>query len=225
MTGLHASTGSDDLYRRQFRKGDIQSPAIGGKGTRGSQGESMQEGVVDEREAKRAASNWYLCRDGQQHGPLTDRELSLFAESGNFQPGDLLWTEGLDTWKPADAIFGHASSREAEQVGEAEETSTAEPSDQNNLDDPAAEPMETAFLAPAPEAEAPDTLDSEHVDALVQALKGETAPLKLDPKERFVAELKKFSGLCEYLWAVLALLALHAWVGEARYGGTFAFLW
>ena len=75
----------------------------------------MQEGVVDQGEAERAEPSWYLTRDGKQVGPLTDRELSLFAEGGNFKDGDLLWTAGLDSWKPANAVFGLASSPEADR--------------------------------------------------------------------------------------------------------------
>lgn len=219
----------------------------------------MQESVVDEREAKRAVSNWFLSRDGQQHGPLTDRELSLFAESGNFKHGDLLWTEGLDAWKPADAIFGPASSREEKQkVADAGDeaasaeapgggsaasnvTLTREVAEVGDTGDiafcdtsaAAPEPAEpgtrlhpgAALLAQSIEAEAPEVADpeSEHVGALVQALKGETEPPKFGSKEWIIAELKQFSGTCGYLCTIFALLALHAWVSEARYGVTFGF--
>ena len=74
----------------------------------------MQKRVVEQGGPEQAAPSWYLTRGGKQYGPLTDRELSLFAEGGNFKKGDLLWTTGLDTWKPADAIFGFASSPEAD---------------------------------------------------------------------------------------------------------------
>jgi hypothetical protein len=70
----------------------------------------MQKRVVEQGGAKQAAPSWYLTRDGKQYGPLTDRELSLFAEGGNFKKSDLLWTAGLDSWKPAGDIFGLGSS-------------------------------------------------------------------------------------------------------------------
>lgn len=78
----------------------------------------MRDAGVNEQDAEGADARWYLSRDGQQLGPLSDRELSLFAEGGNFKPGDLLWTAGLDEWKPADALFGLARSG---TVGDAEE--------------------------------------------------------------------------------------------------------
>ena len=214
----------------------------------------MQERVVDERQAERVVSRWYLSRDGKQHGPLTDRELSLFAEAGNFRPGDLLWTEGLDGWKPANAISGVASAREAARNDEGpkggpapgdatfavEAADTGEPGDVVFRDasaapaepartetqhEPLADPAGAGLLAQSLEAEAPEVADpeGEHVGALVQALKGETEPPKFGSKEWITAEFKQFSGTCGYLWVVFALLALHAWVGEARYGGTFGF--
>ena len=203
----------------------------------------MQERVVDDRQAERAVSSWYLSRDGQQHGPLSDRELSLFAEAGNFKPGDLLWTEGLEDWKPADAIFGLASSQNGAadetaaaandqavaDTAEVEEiefrTSPAHPADDAGGPQPVLQGTEAVILASGAAADAPDAVDpnGEHVGAIVQALKGEAEPRKLSPKERLFEELKKFSGTCAYLWVVFALLMLHGWVGEARYGGSFGF--
>ncbi|MGH6737047.1 MAG: DUF4339 domain-containing protein [Methyloceanibacter sp.] len=58
--------------------------------------------------------SWYLARGDKQYGPLTDRELSLLAEGGNFREDDLLWTEGLDSWKPAHTVFDLAPSPKAD---------------------------------------------------------------------------------------------------------------
>jgi len=271
----------------------------------------MQESVVDEQDAERLGASWYLSRNGEQLGPLTERELSLFAEGGNFMPGDLLWTAGLDGWKPADAIFGLASSGEAEDAGEQaateeatpEKGDTGEPKDAEFIVDPVdgatsgdadadgATPGETSegdgseiagesqpeagtdavFLAPVAEPAVDtdgryhaathldaahldathldaahfdghdphaDHLDGghldgshldgghpdgdhptgEHVSALVQALKGEAESTPLTLKAWFFTALKKFAGAGAYLWAVFALLALHAWLGEAQFG-------
>jgi hypothetical protein len=61
---------------------------------------------------------WYLARDGQQYGPLTDPELAKFVELGHLQPTDLLWREGFPDWRPALAVFppqgaGAAGRKEA----------------------------------------------------------------------------------------------------------------
>jgi hypothetical protein len=48
---------------------------------------------------------WYLARDGEQYGPLTDPELAKFMELGHLQPTDLLWREGFPDWRPALVVF------------------------------------------------------------------------------------------------------------------------
>jgi hypothetical protein len=47
---------------------------------------------------------WYLTKNGQQFGPLTQRQLSEMAVSGQLQPGDQLWTEGLPQWIAAETL-------------------------------------------------------------------------------------------------------------------------
>ena len=48
---------------------------------------------------------WYLAREGQQYGPLSDAELGKFVELGHLQPNDLLWREGFPDWRPALVLF------------------------------------------------------------------------------------------------------------------------
>jgi hypothetical protein len=48
---------------------------------------------------------WYLARDGQQHGPISDRELSELHQSGQLRSSDLLWRDGWSGWAPAAAVF------------------------------------------------------------------------------------------------------------------------
>ena len=61
---------------------------------------------------------WYLARDSQQYGPLSDPELAKFVELGHLQPTDLLWREGFPDWRPALVVFpalaaGAAGRKEA----------------------------------------------------------------------------------------------------------------
>ncbi len=64
---------------------------------------------------------WYLARDGQQYGPLTDAELAKFVELGHLQPADLLWREGFTDWRPAQSVFPPqgAGAGQARGAGEA----------------------------------------------------------------------------------------------------------
>jgi len=58
-----------------------------------------------------AQTQWYLARDGQQYGPLSEAELGRFVELGHLQPTDLLWREGFPDWRPAMVVFPpHAPS-------------------------------------------------------------------------------------------------------------------
>ena len=50
-------------------------------------------------------TQWYLARDGQQYGPLSEVELGKFIELGHLQPTDLLWREGFTDWRPALVVF------------------------------------------------------------------------------------------------------------------------
>jgi|SRR5262245_16004438 len=73
--------------------------------------------------APSSQNQWYLARDGQQYGPLTDPELAKFVELGHLQPTDLLWREGFSDWQPALAVFppqpAAAASRAAGELAQA----------------------------------------------------------------------------------------------------------
>jgi uncharacterized protein DUF4339 len=202
----------------------------------------MQESAVNQHDAERVGPSWYLCRDGQQHGPLTDQELSQFAKGGNFQPNDLLWTQGLDSWKPAAAIFGLTAAAQAENAagGDASDQTTELTTDQASEPTVQSDDESVTFeLEPdvEPQAQertvsdhvdlehlAPDHVDPDHADpepveptgedvtALVQALKGEKAPATLTWKERALEELKAFAGMFIYLWIVFTVFLVHEWI-------------
>ena len=223
----------------------------------------MQESAVNEHDAERVGPSWYLSRDGEQIGPLTDRELSLFAEGGNFRPGDLLWTAGLDAWKPAGAVFGLKQKSAGESVSDPAPAEQSEGEGGETADDspvflaPAADaympepagingqPADAMFDFVSSEAETPEgiepaviepeVIDPEVIDpaviepergdvhALVQALKGETAPPKLSFTARAVAELKNLAGAFVYLWVVFTVLLLHEWIVLSDHHIGFAF--
>lgn len=51
------------------------------------------------------APEWYLARDGQQHGPISAAEMEKIIELGYLLPTDLVWRQGFDEWKPAAEAF------------------------------------------------------------------------------------------------------------------------
>ncbi len=48
---------------------------------------------------------WYIARDGKQHGPLSDVEMRTFVGQGHLKPTDLIWRPGFADWRPAPAVF------------------------------------------------------------------------------------------------------------------------
>jgi hypothetical protein len=60
---------------------------------------------MDRMSPPAAQTQWYLAREGQQFGPLSDTELAKFIELGHLQPTDLLWSEGFPDWRPAMVVF------------------------------------------------------------------------------------------------------------------------
>ncbi|MGQ0672301.1 MAG: DUF4339 domain-containing protein [Hyphomicrobium sp.] len=48
---------------------------------------------------------WFIARDGQQHGPVTDVEMRKLAELGHLRPQDLVWRQGFPDWRPALVVF------------------------------------------------------------------------------------------------------------------------
>jgi hypothetical protein len=49
--------------------------------------------------------DWYLARDGQQYGPLSDAEMTKFNELGHLRGTDLVWREGFADWRIAREVF------------------------------------------------------------------------------------------------------------------------
>jgi GYF domain 2 len=60
---------------------------------------------VTDMSATASSMEWYLAREGQQFGPITDAELAEFIKRGHLQPNDLLWREGFSEWRPAMVVF------------------------------------------------------------------------------------------------------------------------
>ena len=88
-------------------------------------------------------AQWYIARDGKQHGPISEAELTTFIEQGHLQPNDLVWREGFADWRPAMLVFpprgGPAASRPVpprqRPMARQPETAAADPSYGPDLDD------------------------------------------------------------------------------------------
>lgn len=63
------------------------------------------------------SGEWYLSRDGQSHGPVTDLELRKIAELGHLKPTDYVWREGYQDWLPAGEVPGLLGLRSPQAPG------------------------------------------------------------------------------------------------------------
>ena len=54
--------------------------------------------------ASSAQEQWYYCRNGQKHGPVSAEDLARLANDGKLKATDLVWTTGLQEWVPASTV-------------------------------------------------------------------------------------------------------------------------
>lgn len=48
---------------------------------------------------------WFIARDGKQHGPVSDVELNKLVELSHLKPTDLVWRQGFPDWRKASSVF------------------------------------------------------------------------------------------------------------------------
>ena len=49
-------------------------------------------------------AEWFYGKEGQQYGPIDEVTLSARIATGEIGPADLVWTEGMDSWKPLQEV-------------------------------------------------------------------------------------------------------------------------
>ncbi len=133
-------------------------------------------------------TQWYLAREGQQYGPLSDIELAKFVELGHLQPTDLLWREGFPDWRPAMVVFPQRKP--------------AGP-----------RPMPRGpVMSPAPAA---DAWRSREHSAQRYTTQSQPAPASLDDRDYDERPRGGGGGLKKLFWiiVILGLLAAGAWYG------------
>jgi hypothetical protein len=50
-------------------------------------------------------AQWFIGRDGQQFGPVSENEFRKLIELGHLRPTDLVWREGWPEWRPAHVLL------------------------------------------------------------------------------------------------------------------------
>ncbi len=52
------------------------------------------------------AAGWFVTRGQKKSGPFSSEQLKQLASQGKLQPTDMVWREGMSSWKPAGEIKG-----------------------------------------------------------------------------------------------------------------------
>jgi hypothetical protein len=52
------------------------------------------------------ADQWYYAHQGQQSGPVSTEQIKQLAASGQLQPSDMVWKQGMAAWSPANTVEG-----------------------------------------------------------------------------------------------------------------------
>lgn len=61
-------------------------------------------------------AQWFIARDGTQHGPLSDAEMKKLVELSYLRPTDLIWRQGFPDWRPALAVFPRPQPGQADAL-------------------------------------------------------------------------------------------------------------
>ena len=121
---------------------------------------------------------WYIARDGKQHGPISDVELKKLVELSHLKGTDLVWRQGFSDWRTAASVFptigdepasaqpSPASSTAAAAPATGTQTAPASPSQPAPSNtatpsagaSPTAKPTTTAAAATQPHAYTPQNI-------------------------------------------------------------------
>ena len=120
---------------------------------------------------------WFYGKGGQQFGPIDEVTLSARIATGEIGPQDLVWNEGMDSWKPLQEIRHLAPSGNDSQSQDSEgltpeisQSSYAPPAEIKApaLDDSFVDEVPQSSYAPPAEIKAP-ALDDSFVDEVPQS--------------------------------------------------------
>lgn len=89
--------------------------------------------VCEEAEMTAQANDiqWYIARDGKQHGPLTDIEMRTFVAHNYLRLSDLIWRPGMPEWQSAPNVFPTAFEALGQEPGAAPVAASAPVAAQN----------------------------------------------------------------------------------------------
>lgn len=132
---------------------------------------------------------WFIARDGKQHGPVSDAELRKIVELSHLKPTDLVWRQGFTDWRAASSVFPEIGAPAAPAPQPAAPAQSSPAPDTEDTPSSTVKPASSAFSASsssAPKAAAtqtyaPYTIGSAQRDDW-QAPKGENTSAALRPE-------------------------------------------
>lgn len=141
-------------------------------------------------------AEWYLARDGQQFGPLSDPELKKLVEFGHLKPNDLIWREGFPEWRPAQVLLSNTQVAASLQPTpppapvpvppvQAPAPAPQQPIYANPMPAPGSQPASPRHAAPPQQAAAPARSAGPAAPQSSAAAKGRGAPKRPDPRDEF----------------------------------------
>lgn len=66
------------------------------------------------------ATTWFITRDGQQHGPITELEFRKLIELGHLKGTDFVWHEGAPDWMPGTQFLELRAKEASREAGKPE---------------------------------------------------------------------------------------------------------
>ena len=128
---------------------------------------------------------WFIARDGRQHGPLSDPEMQKLVELGHLRPTDLVWRAGMADWHPAATIFRQPSAPAATAPAATSPAAKTSPPAGTDLREQAPAAKRVAELQhPDPRTQSPRSQDPRTVQRDIPAARGPHPATQPQPAPR-----------------------------------------
>src|SRR6202790_5449538 len=99
-------------------------------------------------------TTYYYSRDAQRFGPVSTEQLRELAASGQLEPTDMIWKEGMADWVPAARLKGlFPAAAPTQPAAAAQPAPASQPAPPSPVADPGDE-FRVAELPPRPAAPA-----------------------------------------------------------------------
>jgi hypothetical protein len=115
---------------------------------------------------------WFIARDGKQHGPVSDTELKKIVELAHLKPTDLVWRQGFTDWRAASSVFPELAAPAPTPASPAPKPPTSSPA----ASSPAPAPNSAKPLSPTAPSASPATTAPSPQPAAPAAARSQQTP-------------------------------------------------